>query len=217
MKHRTHLHIPGWLTKRKLLAAGMIPVILVAGFFVWQNRTTVPDQAPVITYSTDRPDESKQNADAYAWRGADDEPKRIIIPQIQVHAYVQKAGVDQNKQIAVPNNIHLAGWFVDSQKPGQNGLSIIAGHVTGRTTDGVFKQLSNLTDGDEFSVELGNGTVLHYRVKKTQTLKATESASVLFSQGPKVRSQLNLITCGGNFDEGQQQYENRVIVSAELV
>jgi LPXTG-site transpeptidase (sortase) family protein len=176
----------------------------------------MPKAEPVITYSTNEPDESKENADNYNWRGSPDEPKKIRITKINVDAYVQKAGVDQNKQVAVPNNVHLAGWFADSQKPGQNGLSIVAGHVTGRTTDGVFKELGKLKSGDEFEIELGSGEIKRYKVIENQQVKESESASILFSQNPKVKSQINLITCGGNFNNQTDQYEDRVIVSGEL-
>jgi LPXTG-site transpeptidase (sortase) family protein len=206
-------------TKKQRITALLILSVLsigtVSGIILMQKDDQIQAE-PVITYSTDTPDESKQNADNYKWNGAPDEPKKIRITKINVDAYVQKAGVDQNKQVAVPNNVHLAGWFADSQKPGQNGLAIIAGHVSGRTTDGVFKQLGNLSKGDEFEIELGNGEIKRYKVIETNQVKESESASYLFSQSPKVKSQVNLITCGGNFNNQTDQYDDRIIVSGEL-
>lgn len=199
-----------------LLILSVLSIVGVVVLLVLKDEP-VPVSEPLITYSTDTPDESKQNADNYNWRGSADEPKKIRITKINVDAYVQKAGVDQDKKVAVPNNVHLAGWFADSQKPGRNGLSIISGHVTGRTTDGVFKDLGNLKNGDEFEIELGNGEIKRYKVIDTKQVKEADSAGILFSQNPKVKSQLNLITCGGSFDDSSDQYEDRIIVSGELI
>lgn len=207
-------------TKKQKLAAfiilSLLSILLVAGLSLLAKKQP-PAEEPVITYSTNAPDESKTNADNYSWRGTAEEPKKIRIGKINVDAYVQKAGVDQDKKVAVPNNVHLAGWFADSQKPGQNGLSVISGHVTGRTTDGVFKDLAKLNSGDEFEIELGSGDVKRYKVIETVQVKEVESANYLFSQSPKVKSQVNLITCGGNFNDQSEQYDDRVIVSAELI
>lgn len=197
-----------------LLVVGVSVGILFFANSNKQVKTSKPGQ--IITYSTDKPDESKKNAQNYKWQGAADEPKRITIDKSGVDGFIQKAGVDQNKQIAVPDNVHLAAWFADSVLPGKKGLSIIDGHVSGKTTDGIFKNIKNLTKGDLFQVELGNGKELQYKVLETVELKESQSASYLFSQNPKVASQLNLITCGGNFDRATNQYQNRIIVAAEL-
>lgn len=202
---------------RTLLILFTATIAVLAGIAIWRQPEAVTSESGTITHSTDRPDESKKSADEYQWQGAPDEPKKIRIPKIGVDSFVQRAGVDQNNQIAVPTNVHLTSWFADSQKPGQDGLSIIAGHVSGRTTDGIFKGLAQLAEGDQFEVELGNGQILHYKVLSTTSAKASESANLLFSQNPKVRSQLNLITCGGNFDARTNQYEERVIVYTQLI
>jgi len=207
-------------SKKNLAILIIAFVVLFIFMALWmitkKDKNNQPTEEPEITYSTDTPDESKANADNYNWRGAPDEPKKILIPKINVDAYVQKSGIDQNNAVAVPSNVHLTGWFSQSKKPGQNGLSIISGHVSGRTTNGVFEKLKDLQKGDEFSVELGNGEVKEYLVQKKAQVKEKDAAGILFSQEPLIKSQLNLITCGGKFDKDKQQYEDRVIVIAKL-
>ena len=105
---------------------------------------------------------------------------------------------------------------MDSQKPGQNGLSIISGHVTGRTSDGVFKNIGSLNKGDSFAIELGDGSTKNYKVIDRIQIKEADSANYLFSQNPKVKSQVNLITCGGKFNKSTNQYEDRIIISGEM-
>ena len=199
-----------------LVLLGVIFIISTGVYFLKNKKPIATQNDGIITYSTDDPDESKKNAENYNWKGSADEPKKIRISKIGVDAYVQKAGVDQNQRVAVPNNIHLASWFAESQKPGQSGLSVISGHVTGKTSDGIFKQLGTLTKGDTFAIELGNGTTKNYKVIDKVQVKEAESTNYLFSQNPKVKSQVNVITCGGKFNKASNQYEDRIIVSAEL-
>lgn len=206
--------------RAKLISAVLIALALatLVGTVIYLvNRNDKPKTEPVISYSTDTPDESKANADNYNWQGAPDEPKKIIISSLGVNAFVQKAGVDQENRIAVPNNVHLASWFSESQKPGQKGLAIIDGHVSGRTTDGVFKNLGNMKVGDSFEIERGDGKILKYEVIANKQIAEAKSADILFSQDPKVTSQVNLITCGGQFDKTSDQYKDRIIVSGKLV
>ena len=218
MKLRHILRSPSRNTK--LRAFGVLTLVIVSALvvvFILGKREQKPqDSAPIITYSTDKPDESRENAEAYRWQGSAEEPKVLRIKSLGIETFVQKAGVDQNSQIAVPSNIHLAGWFSESVQPGKNGLSIIDGHVTGASADGVFKKIGTLQKGDTFEIELGSGKKLNYEVIEAVDLKVEESAAYLFSQKPDVVSQLNLITCGGDFNQSQNQYEKRIIVSAAL-
>lgn len=209
---RKHWHV-------YVVVAGII--ILVGGVLIavagkGDQETTPSDTAEAVVYSTDTPDESKENAESYDWSGQADDPKKVTIPSAGVEAYVQRVGVDQYGKMAVPTNIHLLGWFVDSVKPGQKGLSIIDGHFGGRTMPAVFAELGTLQVGDTFVVERGDGKVLNYSVIKTTTIPEAESASVLFSQDPQVKSQLNLITCGGIYDSARQTYSDRVVIYAAL-
>lgn len=193
------------------------PVLVLALLIGWSEKTSrdVP-VAPVIASSTNTPAEIAPKKETYQWVGSDDEPKYIVLPSISAEGFVQKANVDQNNEIAVPSNIHMAAWFLKSAKPGMPGLSIIDGHVNGRENAGIFKDLSKLKNGDVYSVELGSGEIKQYRVFKNETVAVADSVNILFSQDPKVPSQLNLITCGGTFDKKSQSYDKRVIVSSSL-
>jgi LPXTG-site transpeptidase (sortase) family protein len=190
--------------------------VIAALLYILNHNKKSPKINESINYSTNEPNESKKDADNYKWVGSPNDPKKIIIQKIGVDAYVQKVGIDQDKKIAVPNNVHLAAWFTESVRPGENGLSIIDGHVSGRKTEGVFKNLKSLQIGDTFNIERGNGTKLTFKVFETRTVPEGEAAAILFSQNPKVLSQLNLITCGGEFNKKSQQYSDRVIISAQL-
>jgi LPXTG-site transpeptidase (sortase) family protein len=209
------------LSKRQWLNCGLtLLLLLIVGVVVWiaaSPRSTPPPAVPeIVTYSTDKPSEEPPPKD-FAWKGDPADPKRIKLPTIATEGFVQHVGVDQNKQVAVPSNIHMAGWFVDTVRPGHKGLSVIDGHVDGREQGGIFRQLQQLKKDDEFQIELGSGEVKRFRVVNITTVETAKAASVLFSQDPKIVSQLNLITCGGTFDRAKQQYDKRVIVTAALL
>jgi len=152
----------------------------------------------------------------YRWQGSPKEPKKIVIASIGVDGFVQKVGVDQNKEVAVPNNIHIGGWFTQSMLPGEKGLSIIDGHVDGKTQDGIFANLVKIKPDAEVSIEFGDSSKKVFRVLAVDEVEEASAASILFSQNPKVANQLNLITCGGDFNEKTRRYEKRVIVSTKL-
>ncbi len=183
------------------------------------QQTDIPSKeiiGEVITVSTDTPDEVKPDKATYKWQGAEADPKMVILPSIGAEGFVQKVGVDQNNQVAVPNNVHVAGWFTNSVLPGENGLSIIDGHVDGIKEQGIFEKIGKLQTGDIFRIELGNGKELNYKVLKVSSVATSEAAGILFSQDPTVTSQLNLITCGGTYSSQNHAYDQRVIVAAAL-
>src|SRR5690606_1027811 len=125
----------------------VLGIVSIAGLRILRSAKSSSNlEDEVITYSVDTPSETKPGPEG-GWRGAAHEPKKIVIPSIGVDGFIQKVGVDQNAEIAVPNNIHKAGWFVDSVLPGERGLSIIDGHLSGRQNDGIFKSLAKLEEG----------------------------------------------------------------------
>ncbi len=168
---------------------------------------------PVVTHSTTTPDSTPVTRSSYAWQGKAADPKYITLPSIHAEGFLQQVGVDQNSQIAVPSNVHLAGWFVDTVRPGEKGLSIIDGHIViGRNYEGIFQNLSQLKPGDTFTVTFGDGSIKTFTVVSEQLLDNSAVASVLFSQHPNITNQLTLITCGGNYDKAAGEYSQRVVI-----
>lgn len=194
----------------------LILVFAISAVALLMNPT-LSGEIPVIRHSTNTPSETKPQKETYKWYGAPDEPKYINLPTISAEGFVEKAGVDQNNQIAAPKNVHVAAWFVKSAKPGQQGLSVIDGHVTGRVNVGIFKNLQSLKPADKFSVTLGNGSVKNYQVVSVNNVPVAKSVDVLFSQEPNINSQLNLITCAGQYNQAIKGYPDRTIVYAKLL
>ena len=193
-----------------------VVAVVCAQRFTTRLPTARTSASEIVTRSTDAPDEAKPGS-GYQWRGKPNDPKKLKIASINVDAFLQNVGVDQNKSVAVPNNVHMGGWFVDSVRPGEKGLSIIDGHYDGRVqTEAIFKDLDKVRPDDRIVVEFGNGSTKTFRVSKVTTTTIAEAASVLFSQDPQATNQLNLITCGGTYLRDAKTYDKRVIVSAQL-
>lgn len=211
------MKINGKHPSKKLISitSGVIVLIaIVAGLVMLNNRNSdSPATASVITRSTDDPSE-EEIPDDYNWKGKDSDPKLISMPSIKTKGFFQNVSVDQRKEVGVPNNIHLAGWFIKSSIPGEKGLSVVDGHVDGKNDPGIFKNLGKLKKGATFEIEYGSGDKQKFKVMTITTINKNEAPSVLFSQDPTQTSQLNLITCGGSYDKKARHYNDRIIVSS---
>lgn len=171
-----------------------------------------PNAQVVVTEDVAEPSETKPQESAYTVPA--DQPRSISLPTINASGLIQKVGVTKENAVSTPNNINFAGWFTDSVKPGDAGLSIIDGHVSGKFSDGIFKKLSNLKPNDTFTVEYGDKSTRSFSVVEVKTMPEEESAAVLFAKKTDIGKQLNLITCGGVFNKTTQKYEDRTVVIA---
>jgi sortase (surface protein transpeptidase) len=78
-------------------------------------------------------------------------PTRLKIPAINVDAPINPAGLTEDGDMAVPNDIISTGWFERGYMPGEPGNSVIAGHVDGKNGPAVFYDIGKLKNGDEVS------------------------------------------------------------------
>lgn len=210
---------------------GLICVFFVGGaailafalYGLWNQYQATHEPHPVITtgiitHSTDTPSETKPINACNAYTVSDDHPRYITIPKLNASGCVVQVGIDQHGAIAVPNNIYTAAWYVNSVPPGQPGLSVIDGHISGiYKKDAIFQQLDRLKSGDQFTVTLGSGKTLHYKIFQEQSVPLNSAVEALLTKDPSTASQLNLITCGGAYDKKLGLYDHRIIVSATLV
>jgi sortase (surface protein transpeptidase) len=200
---------------KKLIFLAVLLILLatiVIGFLANSKDSNVVAAPEIVTQSTDNP--SEEPLDDYVWSGRPTEPKYIEIPSIGAGGFIQKVSIDQRKEVGVPSNINLAGWFIKGAIPGEKGLSIIDGHVDGISKPGIFKKLENVKVGTEFTVEFGNGSKKTFKTTGKSRVSIAVAPAVLFSQDPTVTSQLNLITCGGQYDKGNRRYLDRIIVTS---
>lgn len=179
------------------------------------GNAPLPNSSKIVTEDVTEPDEAKVNADDY--RVPSDQPRVISIPKINASGPLQKVGVTPGNAIAAPTNVNFAGWYTSSPKPGENGLSVIDGHVSGKYSDGIFKNLDKLNHGDQVIVEFGDKSQKHFEVVETITVPETEAVGVLLKKLSTIERQLNLITCSGAYQQETQRYADRTIVITRLM
>lgn len=198
-----------------LFGAGLL-LFGIYGVSQWygatQGKSTV-DPVGVVTDEVDEPDETQPPKN---YKVPADQPRQIILPSVRAAGFIQKVGRTKQNAIAVPANVHMAGWYVESPLPGKPGVSIIAGHLQGKFTDGVFRKLASVKQGDEIVVEYGDQSRRSFRVVQVSEVSAEQASQLQYEQVPDVTSQLTLVTCSGAFDRASQAYQQRIVVQARL-
>lgn len=179
-----------------------------------ESNPTIPTE--VVTQSTDTPSETPPIEACASYTVAANQPRQIDIPKLSKTGCIQRVGVDQNNAIAVPTNIHLAGWYTGSSLPSADGVTLIDGHVLGRYDDTIFAHLKDVQPGDEIKIQLGDKTWLTYDVRTINMYTIAETTKQQFKKLDGVRSQLTIITCGGTWLPQDKTYDKRVVVRAEL-
>jgi sortase (surface protein transpeptidase) len=144
-------------------------------------------------------------------------PVRIEIPVLHVSAPIISLGLSADGAVQVPPlaNHNLAGWYDHSVTPGQDGSSVILGHVDSFTGISVFFYIKTLRPGNEIEVIRADGSTAVFTVDGVQkVVKATFPTSVIY--GNVSYPSLRLITCGGPFDSATRQYLDNIVVYAHL-
>jgi sortase (surface protein transpeptidase) len=171
------------------------------------TRTGVPTAGPTATpqpTSTEDPLKTAGN------------PVRLRIPAIGVDAPVELVGMTPDRAMDVPKGVWNAGWYYHSVRPGEVGNSVITGHLDSRVGPAVFYNLVDVAPGDEIAVEYANGLQLTFVATALERYPvgywdAARIADVNVRDG---RPHLNLITCGGDWN--QTTYTHRDVVYSVL-
>lgn len=204
----------------KLFGVLAIVVLLIGIGVSWMQHNDNQNEgvaAPEATSSEPAPSTEKRSDDEFKnYQVAPDAPRYIFIPKISVRAMVKPVGVNEANQIESPRNVFDTGWYTGSAKPGQPGAMVVDGHVSSWETHGVFYELKELKSGDTITVERGDGTVLTYKVAKSQTYDAdkVDMAAALAPVNPD-KPGLNLISCTGKVVKGTNDFDKRIVVFAE--
>ena len=193
----------------------------VWGLFERHEVTQDPQpkiETETITMTIEKPAETPLDDACSEYKVESKYPERLNISVIGSSGCIERVGLNDVGAVAVPSSIYTAGWYVDSALPGQPGLSIIDGHISGYYNEnGIFQKLHMLRAGDTYTVELGSGDVLHYEVTSVQSVSLKEAAKAMMTREESIKSQLNLVTCGGRYDETTKLFDQRVIVTSKLI
>ena len=175
------------------------------------------DDQGVSEGTAEDPAEVEVSAAAYsAYSVVPEQPRYIKIPIIGVDARVKSSGVNAKGRVDAPWNVHDVSWFNEGVLPGSSaGSSLLVGHVSSWTTDGVFKHIDRLTPGALIQIERGDGSVINYAVKKTENIPLDEvDMSKILGTEIAGKHDIKLMTCSGNYDRDSERYDHRFVVYA---
>lgn len=144
-------------------------------------------------------------------------PRRLRIPAIDVDTRVLPVGLDQHRNMEIPEDIRLVGWYDLGVAPGaEQGSAVLVAHRDGRVQGrGVFYSIGDLKPGNRIQVLRDDESEVTYEVVARELISKkgfTKEAPELFAiDGPP---RLTLISCGGYYDRDNGGYQANVIVTA---
>jgi hypothetical protein len=97
-----------------------------------------------------------------------DAPRVLRIPKLQLVARIRQVGTTLSNEPIAPKSIFDVGWYEGSSKLGEEGATLLNGHLAGPNKPGIFKTIQTLENGDEMTVERGDKKVFTYVVSRTQ-------------------------------------------------
>jgi LPXTG-site transpeptidase (sortase) family protein len=152
----------------------------------------------------------------YRWAIAEPEqsapPFRLTIPSINVDAPVESVGLTPRGAVDSPKEPANAAWFNLGPRPGDQGSAVIDGHFGWKdNVPAVFDNLAALQAGDKVYVEDADGVTTTFVVRELRTYDPNDATDAVFRSGDG-KAHLNLITCGGLWDEASKSYAKRLVV-----
>jgi hypothetical protein len=145
-------------------------------------------------------------------------PVGLTIPAIGVDTTaIVDLGKNPDGSLEVPTDFGQPGWFVDGPSPGQFGPAVLAGHVDSEQGPGIFYRLGELRPGDVVQVARDDGSTAEFVIDKVERYAKDQFPTVAVYGDTTHRSELRLITCGGQFDSRAGSYLDNVVAYAHLL
>jgi LPXTG-site transpeptidase (sortase) family protein len=125
---------------------------------------------------------------------------------------VDEVGLDDTGTIALPPDADHAGWYTGSPTPGQNGNSILVGHVDSHDGPAAFYGLGAAKKGDRIKVNRQDGRTATYVVESMSIWPRNDFPSERV-YGPTPGPQLTLLTCA-DWDKDRKTYMSNLVITA---
>jgi sortase (surface protein transpeptidase) len=144
-------------------------------------------------------------------------PVQLHIPSIGVSTTrFVGLGLNSDGTLQIPQAADVVGWYRKAPTPGERGPAVVTAHVDWEHERGVFHDLRQLKPGDGVTVERADGIAAVFRVSRVEEyLKERFPTDDVY--GSTDAAELRLITCGGRYDRGTQNYEANVVVFGHMV
>ena len=209
------------LQKKKLLPALVVVAALSFGVFGILsgsgNSSVIADQdlRQILEDNGDTPTD-KQPYNHAKYQVAPDMPRVLTINKLGVQSRVVRLSARDNSEPKSPQNIYDIGWYENSAKPGDSGAALLIGHKSGAEKNGVFYDLTQLVPGDEFQLELGDGTIKNYQIVKMDTYTRNQvDFQELMQSAVEGRPGLNLLTAVGSYASNADVTQQLAVFTVE--
>lgn len=221
IEHKRNNHVVRWS-----LALLLIALAVAYGYFGvrWYNTGELsPLPIPVAAADSSIDETPVTDKMRQTHSVPSDQPKYIEIPKLGVSQIrVMRVGVTASNMLDVPKTLDDTGWYTKSAKPGSGaGAVLIDGHNGGATRNGVFAQLGTLRNGDQISIERGDGKIFTYEVSDVRDMPLDwvnkEGMKEMMKSVDPSKEGLSLITCSGKWIPKDKVFDRRVLVRATIV
>ncbi|MFE6738120.1 class F sortase [Streptomyces tubercidicus] len=142
-------------------------------------------------------------------------PERLSIPKLKVSSSLETLGQQKNGAMETPRDPDKAGWYRPGPTPGSRGPAVIAGHVSWNGKPSVFHKLTSMKRGDSIEVTRQDGKTAKFTVDRIAQYPKNKFPTLEVYKNLD-HAGLRLITCGGEYDQGQHYYPDNVVVYASL-
>jgi hypothetical protein len=143
-------------------------------------------------------------------------PRFLTVEGTTISMDIVDVSVSPDGAMEIPGAFDQAGWYRHGPAPGAAaGTAVVAGHVDTTSDLAPLSQLKGLAAGTRVTIERQGAPALNYRVRSVELMAKDkfDGGSLFRRDGPH---QLKLVTCGGRWLDGKQDYSDNVIVTAEL-
>lgn len=142
-------------------------------------------------------------------------PVSFDIASIKASGSLISLGRNTDGSVQVPADYQQAGWYQQGPAPGEQGSAVILGHVDSYKGTGIFFSLKKVKPGDMIDVARADGKTAHFKVTDVRMyLKSQFPDQLVF--GPRGGATLQVVTCGGDFDQSAKSYLSNVVVFSSL-
>lgn len=139
---------------------------------------------------------------------------RLAAPTVGIDVRVRPVGVARDRQMALPPDPAVLGWYRYGPAPGSGrGSVVLAGHLDSRRFGlGPLVRLRDVQVGDRVEVTHDDGTRRAYRVRSLRRYDRQALPAELFSRAGRER--LRIVTCGGAYLPDRGGYQQNLVVTA---
>jgi hypothetical protein len=143
-------------------------------------------------------------------------PTRVRVPALGLDAAVRPIGVDGERQLRLPADPRVLGWYRFGAGPGDRGSVVLAAHVDSRRFGvGPLADLQAIGVGDRLEVDTGPDGTRFYRVDSIERFDRQALPAEVFARtGPE---RLRLVTCTGPYLPEAGGYQQNLVVTAVSV